>query len=216
MVEIGYQGTYVRFKTEDRDTAMGWMSLDNAVGDLYTIESKYENGMRSDWIVNAAGQEMGLLDAKFADKLDLMRARGWDIATILSFVAFTEAKDDEPGLYWGEVAVIAYDPNYSKAFTGFVSRMQKEMGNGIRPDLKIGKNGLSEIVKTDGDYLPSGRKPLPQRQKGTAFVKTERSANEKLVEQAKKGNKGCYAATYLFYAVLIFAVIYGVHLLGFF
>lgn len=206
MAAIGYHGSYVRFKTQEQEKAVAFLGLDNAVGDHYQIRTKYENGERSDWIVNAFDVEMGQLDPKFADTLDLIRAKGMDVEAILSFVAFTEAKGDKPGYYWGEVAVVAHDPKYDEAFTTFVQKLEKSLGEGIRPDLNLGNKGLDSLVEAKGDYLPTGRVPLPKKEKGMAFVKTERSTNEKLVAQARKGNKGCLIASWAIVILIIAAI----------
>lgn len=206
MAAIGYHGSYVRFKTQEQEKAVAFLGLDNAVGDHYQIRTKYENGERSDWIVNAFDVEMGQLDPKFADTLDLIRAKGMDVEAILSFVAFTEAKGDKPGYYWGEVAVVAHDPKYDEAFTTFVQKLEKSLGEGIRPDLNLGNKGLDSLVEAKGDYLPTGRVPLPNKEKGMAFVKTERSTNEKLVAQARKGNKGCLIASWAIVILIIAAI----------
>ncbi len=211
MAGIGYYGDYVRFKTQDQQKAVAFLSLDNAVGDHYRIKTKYEKGERSDWIVNAFDVEMGELDPKFADKLDLIQAKGWDIEAILSFVAFTESKGETPGYYWGEVAVVAYDPAYKDSFKAFINKLDKSIGEGIRPDLNLGSKGLNSLVSAKGDYLPSGRKALPKKEKGTAFVKTERSMNEKLVSQARKGNKGCLVASWVFVILLVAAIAHVVY-----
>jgi hypothetical protein len=216
MAEIGYSGSYVRFVTEDKDVAMGFLGINNLVGDRYSIESKYENGERSDWMVNAWGETMGKVDRRVADRLDLAQAKGWTTVALLTFVAFTEGKEGEPGRYWGELAVISYDPKYEGAFSNFLEKLGEAYGDGIRPDLNIGKQGLQELVEKDGDYLPSGRKPLPTLEKGSAFVKTERSANEKLVNQARKKNLGCMIASWVFIFVVIALFVYGLHLAGLF
>lgn len=211
MAEVGYYGDYIRFKTEDQEKAVAFLSLDNAVGDHYRIKTKYIEGERSDWIVNAFDVEMGELDPKFADKLDLIEAKKWDVEAILSFVAFTEAKGDKPGYYWGEVALVAYDPQYKSEFKTFIEKLDKSIGEGIRPDLKLGSKGLNSLVAAKGNYLPNGRKALPEKKKGTAFVKTERSMNEKLVSQARKGNKGCLIASWALVIFLIAAIAHVVY-----
>lgn len=211
MAAIGYHGSYVRFKTQEQEKAVAFLGLDNAVGDHYEIRTKYEEGERTDWIVNAFDVEMGELDPKFADTLDLIRAKGWNVEAVLSFVAFQEARGDEPGYYWGEVAVVAWDSRYDKAFETFIDKLDKSLGDGIRPDIKLGSKALEALVDAQGDYLPSGRVPLPKKKKGMAFVKTERSANEKLAAQARKGNKGCLATSWIFVIALVCVIAYAIY-----
>lgn len=214
MADIGYYGTYIKFMTEDKRTASGFLGADNMVGDRFTIESEYDDGVRTGYIVNPFGIKMGTVDDKILDKVEVLKAKGWTVTALLVFVAFTE--EPQPGYYWGELALIAYDPKYEAAFSNWISLVSKKLGSGVRPDLKLGSKGFNQVVESDGSWFPSGRHQLPPKQKGTAIVKSERSSTERLVDQARKNNIGCTIVGWAFILVLVALLVYIIHICGVF
>lgn len=214
MSSIGFFGTYARFTTPDKRDAAAFLGADNVIGDTFSIEMDYSEGKRVAYIVNPFGVRMGTIDEEVASKVDICEARGWKTLALLALVAYSE--EPKPGYYWGEVAIISYDPKNKEAFSNFVSQFSKKLGNGIRGDLNIGQQSLKEIIKTNGSWFPTARHPLPEKKKGTAFVKTERSSTEKLVDQARKGNKGCMIASWAFLLALVALVVSGLHSCGLF
>lgn len=214
MSSIGFYGTYARFVTPDKRDATGFLSADNVIGDSFTIEMDYSDGERTAHIVNPFGKRMGTIEEKIASKIDICDAKGWKTVALLALVAYTE--EPKPGYYWGEVAIISYDPKYEEPFENFIAQFSKKLGNGIRGDLKIGPQSLKEIVNTNGNWFPTARKPLPEKKKGTAFVKTERSSTERLVDQARKGNKGCMVISWIFILAVVALIIFGLHSCGLF
>lgn len=214
MSSIGFYGTYARFVTPDKRDATGFLSADNVIGDSFTIEMDYSDGERTAYIVNPFGKRMGTIEEKIASKIDICDAKGWKTVALLALVAYTE--EPAPGYYWGEVAIISYDPKYEEPFENFIAQFSKKLGNGIRGDLKIGPQSLKEIVNTNGSWFPTARKPLPEKKKGTAFVKTERSSTERLVDQARKGNKGCMVISWIFILAAVALIVFGLHSCGLF
>ena len=206
MADIDYYGTYAKFITEDRNMAAGFLGTDNIVGDRFTIESKYEDGERSGWVVNRFGKPVGRIDDKILDKVEVLKAKGWNVTALLVCVAFTE--EPAPGYYWGEVAIISYDPSYESAFSKWIDNVGNKMANGVRPDLKLGSSGFKSVVDSEGSWIPSGRHQLPAKEKGTAYVKTERSSTERMVNQARKGNIGCTVVSWVFLLALVALVVF--------
>ena len=89
---------------------------------------------------------MGYLSPKVAEQVDLCKAKGWNTVAILALVAFSE--QPEPGLYWGEVVIISYDPAYESAFSTFVEGIRKQISKGVRPKVKLGPDSLQKIIDT--------------------------------------------------------------------
>lgn len=205
MADIGYHGSYAKFITEDRNTAASFMGTDNIVGDRFTIESHYENGERTGWVVNRFGKPIGEIDQSVLDRVEVLKAKGWTVCALLVFVAFTE--EPAPGYYWGEVALIAYDPKNEEAFSNWVDLVGTKLAGGVRPDLKLGTKGFNQVLESNGSWFPTGRHQLPPKQKGTAFVKTERSSTERLVNQARKGNIGCTVASWVFLLAVVALIV---------
>jgi len=208
MAEIGYFGTYARFSTDDKEEAAQFLTSNNVVGHPFTITSTYEQGERSTWIVNPFGQNMGRLDNALGEQVDVLDARGWTTVALLSFVAFSQ--EPAPGEYWGEVAIISYDPANAAAFEGFVREVGSMMAQGIRPSLNLGQESLRSIVAANGKWKPTGREPLPELGKGEAFVKTEKLAEEHIVDVARRHPKGCSVLSIIFMAALAVAIIFAV------
>ena len=214
MSEIGYFSTYARFETESKEDAAAVLGADNIIGDAFSIEQEYVDGKRTAWIVNPFGQRMGFLDEKTAEKVDLCNAKGWNTVALLALVAFTEKP--APGLYWGQVLIVSYDPEYEVAFSTFIENVGKQLGDGIRPDVSLGRDSLQKVVETQGAWVPTGRVPLPKKNKGTAWVKTQRTGTERLVKQARKGNVGCSIISWIFLLAVVALIVFGLHSCGMF
>lgn len=214
MSEIGYFATYARFETESKEAAAAFLGADNIIGDTFSIEQEYIDGKRTAWIVNPFGKRMGFIDEKTAEKVDLCNAKGWNTVALLALVAFTEKPT--PGLYWGQVLIVSYDPEYEVEFSTFIENVGKQLGNGVRPDVSLGKESLQKVIDTKGEWLPSGRVPLPKKDKGTAWVKTQRTGTERLVKQARKGNMGCTVASWIILLALVALIVFGLHSCGLF
>lgn len=214
MTEIGYFATYARFNTVDKEAAGAFLGADNIIGSVFSLEHEITPEVNRAWIVNPFGKRMGYVDASVAEQFDLCKAKGWTTEALLALVAFTE--EPEPGEYWGEVVIVSYDPTYEAAFSVFVENLGKQLSKGIRPDVSLGRESLQKIVDSQGDWLPSGRVPLPKKEKGTAWVKTQQTGTELLVEQARKGNIGCTIASWAFLLVLVALLIFGLHFCGLF
>ena len=146
MAKIGYFATYARFDTVDKEAAAAFLGADNIVGDTFTVDHEITPDSNKAWIVNPFGKKMGYLSPKVAEQVDLCKAKGWNTVAILALVAFSE--QPEPGLYWGEVVIISYDPAYESAFSTFVEGIRKQISKGVRPKVKLGPDSLQKIIDT--------------------------------------------------------------------
>ena len=214
MSEIGYFATYARFDTESKEAAAAFLGADNIIGDAFSVETEYIDGKRTAWIVNPFGKRMGFLENRAANQVELCAAKGWTTVALLALVAFTEKP--EPGLYWGQVLVVSYDPEYEAAFSTFIDSLGNQLGNGIRPDANLGRDAIAQVIETNGKWVPTGRVALPEKKKGTAWVKTERSSTERLVKQARKGNMGCMVGSWIFLLAVVALIVFGLHSCGLF
>ena len=214
MSEIGYFGTYADFSCPDRKAAPAFMSSDNLVGGPYTIEMDYSGPKRTAWIVNPFGFRMGVLSEKVAQKIDVHVAKGWNVVALLACVAFKG--EPKPGEYWGQVALFAYDPSQEAAFSAFVKTIGENLAKGIRPAIDLGNDGVARVIESKGAWVPTGRVPLPQLKKGSAYIKTERSSTDKLVAQARKSRIGCTVLSWGFVIVFVIAVIFAMRSCGLF
>ena len=214
MAETPYFGQYYCFETENKRKAADLLSTNNLVGDRYTIEfTEADEGTKA-WLINRFGDRIGFLDGAGAYQARLALARGWTTAAYLSFVAYTQ--NPEPGFYWGEVALIAYEPRYEEAMSAFLKELVDLMGNGVRPKIDFGQEAFDQIIESKGSWFPKDRMKMPEMEKGTAVVKDHRTANDRLIEESRKGNIGCYIGSWAFLLAVVAGVLFGLHSCGVF
>ena len=212
LVDYSYEGFYARFDAIDKNQGNLLMGPDNLIGDDYEIFFKVENGINVAWLKNRFGAEVGSFDIETSRKLQLAKGRGQTVRALLAYVGFSDTP--EPGNYWGQVALFCYNPAYEKEMGGFVDRCAKKLMDGIRPKIDLGSKAIENIFTQD-DWVPSETVPLPQKTQGTAVLKDHRTMSEKAIEQGRAGNKGCYAISYAFIAIVVAALLYFVlHLVG--
>ena len=171
-----YFGTYARFNTLSKKDAAILLGADNPIGDVFEIVFQTDNGVSTAWMKNRFGALIGFLDAELSRQLSILAAREWKLQALLSFVAFTD--HPEPGHYWGQVAIICYDSN-------------------------LGEQGVEQVISSNGNWTPKQTVAFPPKEAGTVIMKSRRKMSEKLIEQGRKGNKGCYAVSWLFLLALV-------------
>ncbi len=214
MADIPYFGTYARFDTASKKDAAVLLGADNLVGDVFDIEFVTEDGVRTAWMKNRFGAMVGFFEPGTSRYLSLCEARGFRMQALLSFIAYSESP--EPGEYWGEAAIICYDPKEAEAFECFTGNIAARMMDGIRPEVDLGEQGYAKVVESKGTWKPTKTVSLPSKQAGVAILKTRRSVSEKMIEQGRKGNKGCYILSWVFLLALIAGVIFGLRSCGVF
>ena len=209
-----YFGTYQSFSTVSKKDAAILLGADNLVGDIYEIEIEIDEECHKAWLVNRFNQRIGYFEPDFSRKLSIFKARDFAIKAILSFVAYTDRPD--PGHYWGEMAVICYDSSRADIFERYIASISDAMAEGKRPDVSLSINDVDRILDSKGAWTPDGQVPLPKKAKGTAIMKSKRSLNEKLIEQGRKGNIGCYIVSWAFLLGLVALLIFGLKSCGVF
>jgi len=209
-----YFGTYQTFRTASRQEAAALLGSDNLVGDEYTIDCVLEEGEHKAWMVNRFGARVGYFDPGFSRELSLKKAQDMTLVAILSFVAFSE--QPEPGEYWGQAAVLGYTPREKAVFEPFVQGIANLMGKGIRPQVDFEGRAVDQIIENRGQWLPDNREPMPEKRKGMAILKRKRSFTDGLVEQGRKGNKGCYFLSWPLMLGLVALIVFGLKACGVF
>ena len=211
--DYSYQGFYARFDTPSKNVGSLLMGPDNIVGDDFKLFFKTDNGLITAWIKNKFDKDIGYFDVNASRKLQLANARDLSIRILLSFVAYSDNPD--PGCYWGEMAVFCFNPAYSDEFNSFIDRCAIKIGDGVRPNIDFGSQSINKVL-TEKDWLPKETVPLPKKETGFAVLKDHRSLSEKMIEQGRSKNIGCYVISWAFIIVAILAIVYGIHLLGVF
>ncbi len=214
MPEECYFGTYANFETDTKRNAAALLGADNLVGDKFEIVFQKKDDVSFAWMKNRFGGMVGYFDPALSRKLQVFAARGWKLCALLSFVAFTEKPD--PGHYWGQAALICYDPKHEQTFVTFIDAVAKKLMDGIRPEIDLGSQGVDHVLESDGTWMPKKTIPLPSQNKGTAIMKSRRKPSEKMIEQGRRGNKGCYIASWAFLLLIVALIIFGLRACGVF
>lgn len=208
MAMENYFGKYERFETASKKDAASLLGADNLVGDIYSIDIEIIDGRQRAWLVSRFNARIGYFDDKFSRKLSLLQAQGLICKAILSFVAFTENADE--GEYWGDMAVICYNPAYETEFESFMKGVSAKLADGVRPKIDFGSDGADKVIESAGSWMPKQTVSYPDKgqNKGTAIIKRRRSVTDKLVEQGRAGNKGCYVISWVVLLALVALVVY--------
>ena len=215
MAQDVYSGEYVKFFAHD-EKGIDFMGADNLIGDRYTIDIRDEGTTYRAYLVNRFGKEIGYLEDRIVRSIQLSQAKGWETPAFLSFVAFTEGKDEEnPGYYWGQMAVLQYDPRIKEQMASFEETLAKKMADGGRPQVDFGQQSIEKLTG-DSSRFPTDKAAMPKMRKGSAVVKDHRTPNERLIEQSRKGNKGCYVISYAFIIAVIVGIVFLLHSCGLF
>lgn len=211
-----YAGEYAKFFATDAK-GVDFMGADNLVGDRYEIDIRDEEGGYRAYLVNRFGKDIGHLEGRMLRPVQLAQAKGWKTDAFLSFVAFTEGKDEEnPGYYWGQMAVLLYDPRIQDAMAAFEEKLSKKMADGGRPQVDFGQQGVKNLLDATGDWFPTDKAAKPKMDKGSSVVKDHRTPNERLIEQSRKGNIGCYIISWAFIFAIVLLVVFALHSCGLF
>lgn len=208
-----YFGSYERFETVSKKDAAQLLGADNFVGDRYEIEFTTEKGKHRAWLKNRFDARVGYFNEELSRKLSLYEARGWRLVALLSLVAFTDTP--EPGIYWGEAALIGYDPR-EKSFDAYVDKLSGRLGEGNRPVVDLGEQGITQVIESNGTWAPTKLLSRPEKKAGTAYIKTRRTYKDKLIEEGRKGNKGCYFGSIVSFIALIILAVFGLKSCGIF
>lgn len=203
VVDQSYEGFYARFEAMNKSAGSLLMGPDNIVGNDYLIEFRTDEGRTVVWIRNKFNAEIGFFDVEGSRKIQLAHARGQMIRVLLSFVAYSDLPD--PGLYWGEMAVFCFNPAYEKEMGAFVDRIALRLAEGVRPAISFGNSSVKKIFEQP-EWIPSDTVPFPKKEKGMAILKDHQSMSEKMIEQGRARNKGCYVVSWIFIAAVVIGI----------
>lgn len=209
-----YFGTYQTFRAASKEAAARLIGPDALIGDQCSIECTLEDGVHKAWLVNSYHDRLGYFDADFSRELSLFKAQGMKLAGFISFIAFTD--NPEPGYYWGEAAVLCWEPVLAETMDTFIPQLSRALKHGTRPRINLDANGIRHLEESKGSWMPKDTVPLPRKEKGTALLKSHQSLTDSLVEKGRQGNKGCYILSWAFLLLLVTLVIVGMKSCGVF
>lgn len=233
---LRYFGTYEDFSLSPDEEPGSLTGADNAVGDVYDIELKLNDGVYTAWIVNQFGHAMGYFSESFSKELALLAADAMVLKAILSFVAFTNydsASDNENaaesenegedgskekkkinytnyGFYWGSVAVVCYGPESEEAAEAYIKNIAAKIAADVRPQISLSPQAADKIEESGGSWVPAQTISLPDNKSGMTFIKRRRRVTEKIIDQGRAKNKGCYVLSWLIIIAFVLICAFGV------
>ncbi len=194
MQELAYFGHYYRFNTTNKRAAPLLLGSDCIIGKDCVLE--YDQDKQMYWICNDYSNQLGYLSYENSHELRLAYAEGYRIRCFVTKIAFTESP--EGGYYWGELACLGYQAHDEEDIGPFIQRLQKAFAQGVCPDLDLSSEARRQAFDPKTDYLPTKRHHTELPQEKTAILKDQVSFKDRLVEQGRAGNKGCYIASWIF------------------
>ncbi len=201
-----YFGTYARFETESKKDAAILLGSDCIVGEFFTIDFRPYQGSSRAWVVNPYGADIGYFDPQISHKLNVLATRGWKLNAIFALAAFTDTP--EGGGYWGEFALICFDPSVESDCMPFAKNIAKMIGEGIRPQIDLSGQALQSITESHGEWKPTQRVALPKADKQTAILKKSCSFTDSMVQKGRQGNIGCYIISWAFLLGVVAIIIF--------
>lgn len=210
-----YYGAYVRFQTVDKRAGAALTGSDNAVGDCGEIVWQLDEEKRQQaWLKNPYGHLIGHLNPPDSYTLAVYHAKGWTLRYVLSFTAYSE--EPEPGSYWGQVAIIAYAPRYEQQFSHFLKSFAHAAGEGLRPDPALSTSGVSRVIEDPASWATTNKVKIPQEGGKTVILKDHRSMHDKVLDQGRSRNIGCYIISWAFIIAVIAGIAWLLHIMGIF
>ena len=219
MEDHRFYGTYASFLAADKPSGELLQGADFIVGDTFDIEFRTEDGTVSPtgevaWVKNRFGTYAGYLDDEASRNLRICAARGWTLRALLSFVAFTDSP--EPGFYWGQVALLCFDPMHTEVFDVWTAALAEKFAEGVRVQVALGPADVDKVIESGGSWLPAARADIPMPEQGkTAILKKTRSLSERMIEQGRARRPGCMVVGWAFNIALVAgAIALVLHLCG--
>ena len=195
-MQADFEGFYARFETYTKKDAGILMGADVLVGDEFSVKfEQNETGLKAA-LYDKFDTRIGYFEESTTRQLRLYEARGWTTRVFLAFLAYSD--HPEPGCYWGQMAVLSYPSECSDLLEKFVQKTAAKLAEGKRVDVNIGTQGIKNLIESNGEWFTSATLPKIKFDTGTVMMKSSRSLSEKLVEQGRAKNPGCYIVSWVF------------------
>ena len=207
MSDLRYYGCYARIETATKDKGAELQGADNIIGDVFTLSFDTVDGSPQAHLINKFGADVAFFDPPLSRQLSILQARGWTLRATLALVAFTDTPD--PGYYWGQAVVICNAPEYDAACNTFAESVLQALKEGNRPEVDLGPQAIDAMLAANGVWKPSKRNEAPKPGKGTVILKSKMTSSEKVVEQGRQKNIGCYIVSWAFNIGVVILLIFG-------
>ncbi|MCF0231897.1 MAG: hypothetical protein HUJ63_06460, partial [Enterococcus sp.] len=196
--------SYVRFFAGEAKNAAYLMGPDNAVGDMLHFETVSTPNALVTEILNRFDKKIGILEPQDSHDIRILEEKDWQIFGLLDYVAVhTEVKTN----YCAGVLLLAAPNKYSESLENFTMLLSSELSEGKRLDALLSPSEQKEMFANNGEFLPTRRRAL-EKEENFKYLKTEASLKEKIYEQGRQKNPGCYIVSISFLVLIAAGLIF--------
>ena len=200
-----YYATYAIAKPTSKEEAGRLLGADNIIGDVYKVVTKIKGGSHEAKVVNRFGNTPAVFDADVSRQLALNDAKGFKTYAVLTCVGFTQTEGD--GDYWAEFAVVSFPESELETFSVYVDEVSQAVKNNKRPEVDLAADEVQQIIENRGHFISNTTHPKLEKKKGQVILKSQVKLSDKLVEQGRKKNPGCYIFGWLFLLAFIALIV---------
>lgn len=186
---------YIQAKPANKIQAAQLTSSNSVVGNFFNLE--YDKEIKQIIIFNKYKYPVAQLSAEDSKKIYLQINKENIIKCMLAYVTYCQPKN----CHYATFLFIAYPKQYKKAYNNFTNLIKSKIEQGIYPQINIEKYEHNQIIKKNGNFRIQ-KNIKPDLKSGTVIVKDKISFTEKLIEEARNKNKGCYFASIVFLLTL--------------
>lgn len=202
MVDMdNYYGKYVVGLPTSSEEAAKLMNADNVIGDIYKIKCEMKDGQHRAVVINRFGDSPCYFKPTLSRELALNEAKGFITYAILTIVGFTTSDTGEN--YWAEFALISYPKFNQETFSIFIKEVSKAIKSDKRVEVDLTKDQLDLVIKNNGHFVPTTIHPKPKKKRGQVILKSRVKLTDKMVEQGRKKNPGCYVLGWVFLLAVV-------------
>ena len=196
-----YLGKYVIAKPTSKEEAGKLLGSDNIIGDVYKVVNALEGTTHTSKVLNRFKDSPAFFDEDISRELSLNEAKGMITYAILTCVGFTQIGND--GDYWAEFIVISFPKKDIDIFSVYIDEVSKAIKNNKRPKVDLSQAEIKEVINNEGKYISSSKHPQIEKKKGQVVLKSRVKLTDKMVEEGRKRNPGCFIFGWLFLLLFV-------------
>ena len=147
-------------------------------------------------VVNRFGNTPCYFNKEVSKQLSLNEAKGFRNYAILTCVGFTQNKKE--GEHWAEFAIISFPEIEIKTWSVFVDEVSKAVKKDRRPEVHLSLTDVQNIINNKGCFVPAAQHPKIEKKRGQIILKSRVKLTDRLIEQWRKKNPGCYIVGWMF------------------
>ena len=200
-----YYATYAIAKPTSKEEAGRLLGADNIIGDVYKVVCEIKGGKNVAKVVNRFGNTPAVFNEEVSRQLALNDAKGFRTYAVLTCVGFTQ--DESEGNYWAEFAIVSFPDSELETFSVYVDEVSQAVKDHRRPEVNLGSEEVKKVIENKGRYVSTSTHPKLEKKKGQVILKSQVKLSDKLVEQGRKKNPGCYIFGWLFLLAVVALIV---------